>query len=284
MANMRSSRALRRGALQAGAFAILLAALPRGVTSNEPAPQVIVVRHLEGLVHGFLVLRTVEGEILANGELLQINRGDRVSSRLIFHFRDGSVHEETTVFSQRHSFRLLSHHLVQKGPAFKQAIDVLINGVTGEVTVRYQDDQGKENTSKKYFEFPANLANGMVPILLKNMGPNMAPTTLSLLVATPKPRVVKLEISPQGEDTFSAGETSRKVTHYVVKVQIGGLAGVVAPLAGKQPPDTQIWILGGDAPAMVKTEGPLCEGCPVWQIELVSLAGPKESSVKSESK
>jgi len=53
-----------------------------------------------------------------------------------------------------------------------------------------------------------------------------------------------------------------------VKVELGGVAGVVAPLIGKQPQDTHVWILGGKAPAFVKMEGPLYQGAPIWRIEL----------------
>jgi hypothetical protein len=68
----------------------------------------VAVRHAEGLVHGFLVLRTVAGETLADGDLIQVARSDQVTSRLVFRFKDGSVHDETAVFSQRRNFRLLS--------------------------------------------------------------------------------------------------------------------------------------------------------------------------------
>jgi hypothetical protein len=240
--------------------------------------QAIAVQHLEGLVHGFLVLRTLQGETLANGELTQVNLGDRVTSHLVFRFKDGSMHEESTVFSQHRNFRVLSHHLVQKGPAFRHPIDVLINAVSGQITVRSLDDQGKESVSTEHVKIPSDLANGMILTLIKNIAPNVPRTTFSLVVTTPKPRLVKLEITPQGEDTFLIGETSRKVTHYVMKVQMGGVAGEVAPLVGKQPPVTHIWIVGGDAPTSVKSEGPLCEGGPIWRIELVSPVGPKYSS------
>src|SRR6478672_2069099 len=83
-----------------------------------PSAEPVVVRHVEGLVHGFLSLRSPEGRLLANGDLIQNARGDRVTSRLVFHFKDGSLSDETAVFSQRGHFRLLSDHLVQKGPAF----------------------------------------------------------------------------------------------------------------------------------------------------------------------
>jgi hypothetical protein len=81
---------------------------------------------------------------------------------------------------------------------------------------------------------------------------------------------VKLLISAEGEDSFSAGGSARKATRYVIKVDIGGVAGVVAPIVGKQPQDTHVWILGGDAPSFVKSEGPLYPGGPIWRIELTS--------------
>jgi hypothetical protein len=106
--------------------------LQPGAMSAAP----VAVRHTEGLVHGFLVLRTQAGETLADGDLIQVARGDRVTSQLVFRFKDGSVHDETAIYSQRRNFRLLNDHLVQKGPAFKQPMEVSIDGSTGQVTVR----------------------------------------------------------------------------------------------------------------------------------------------------
>jgi hypothetical protein len=61
---------------------------------------------------------------------------------------------------------------------------------------------------------------------------------------------------------------------YEIKIELGGAAGVVAPLIGKQPPEIQIWILGGQAPAFVREEGPFYQGGPVWTIQLTSPAWP----------
>src|SRR5258705_5324357 len=93
------------------------------------------VRRPEGLLHVFLTLKTLQGTPLADGELIQTPRGDQVTTRLVFHFKDGSLHEETSVFSQRQRFRLITHHLVQKGPAFPQPLDMSIDAATGSVTV-----------------------------------------------------------------------------------------------------------------------------------------------------
>ena len=80
-----------------------------GALSAEP----VVVRHVEGLVHGFLSLRSPDGKLLANGDLIQGARGNRVTSRLVFHFTDGSLSDETAVFTQRGHFSLVSDHLVR---------------------------------------------------------------------------------------------------------------------------------------------------------------------------
>ena len=50
----------------------------------------------------------------------------------------------------------------------------------------------------------------------------------------------------------------------------GSVEREMAPLVGKQPQDTHVWILGGDAPAFVKLEGSLYLGGPTWRIELTS--------------
>ncbi len=63
-----------------------------------PAAQVTVL-HTQGELHGFLVLRTVDGDVIADGDLAQVTRGDRVTTRLVFRFKDGSINEETTVFT-----------------------------------------------------------------------------------------------------------------------------------------------------------------------------------------
>jgi hypothetical protein len=53
----------------------------------------VPVRHIEGLLHGFLALLTLDGKRLADGDMTQIVKDDRVSSHLTFRFRDGSICE-----------------------------------------------------------------------------------------------------------------------------------------------------------------------------------------------
>ena len=235
----------------------------------------IAVRQSEGLVHGFLVLHSLDGNHLADGNLVQVAHGNRVTTQLVYHFKDGSLHHETATYSQSGSFRLLSYHLVQKGPVFKTQMDFSIDVLSGQVSIRHSGDDGKEEVISERPKLPEDLANGIVLTLLKNIRPETPRTTVSFLAATPKPRLVKLQIVPQGEEAFTTGGAKRKATHYVVRVDLGGVSGLAAPLLGKQPTDTHVWILQGHAPAFVKFEGALYLGGPIWRIELTSPVWPK---------
>jgi len=244
----------------------------------------VAVRHVEGLVHGFLSLRSLDGKLLASGDLIQNAKGDRVTTRLVFRFKDGSSHDETAVFTQSGNFRLVSDHLVQKGPAFKQPIDMTIDRASGKVTVNYKNDKGEEKVEDEQMELPDDLANGLIITLLKNVKDDALPPSVSFVAATPKPRLVKLKISTAGADPFSTAGAGRKATHYVLKVDIGGIAGVVAPLIGKDPPDQHVWVLEGEAPAFVKSEATLFMGGPIWRMELVSPVWPRSGPVATSGK
>jgi hypothetical protein len=235
------------------------------------------VRHVEGTIHGFLVLRTQEGHAIAVGDLVQVIHGERVISRRLFRFKDGSVDDETAVFSQRGTFQLISDHHVQKGPSFPQPMDMLIDVRRGQVTVRSTGKDGKEEVTIDHLDMPSDLANGMVLSLMKNLQPEIPETKVSMIVATPKPRLVKLAISPQGEEGFELAGSPRKATDFVIKIELGGVTGLVAPLIGKKPPDIHVWIIGGTAPAFVKEEGPFYLGGPNWNIQLTSPVWPRGS-------
>src|ERR1700722_1323216 len=132
-----------------------------------PAP--VAVRHIEGLVHGFLILSSIDGTPLAQGDLIQLSVNDRVSNHLVFHFKDGSIHDETAVFSQRGTFRLLTYHLIQKGPTFGHHMDLSFDTASGNVTVHQTESDGKEKVITDHMELPMDVANGLTLTLLKNI-------------------------------------------------------------------------------------------------------------------
>src|SRR3954447_11116492 len=254
----------RMHALPASAFGpILLAAgLLSGKVTADPVP----VRHLQGSSHGFLALKTVEGTRIATGDATQIVHGDRVTSRVIFRFRDGSIDDDTTVFVQRGVFRLITDHHIQRGPSFPKPIDVLIDALTGQITSHTEDGKIRQD----HLDLPPDVANGLPPNLLMNILPSVPETKLSFVAPTEKPRLIHVSIKPVGELSFKIAGTNRKAVDFVLHAELGGIIGVIAPIIGKQPADHHIWILPGASPAFIREEGQLYEGGPIWRIEQVS--------------
>ncbi|MGI9074973.1 MAG: hypothetical protein ACR2JB_27495 [Bryobacteraceae bacterium] len=120
-------------------------------------------------------------------------------SPLAFRFKDGSVDDETAIFSQRGSFRLINNHHIQKGPMFPKPTDVSISASTGHVTVRYKDN-GQEKIDTEILDLPPDLANGIIFDVLKNIpsdskeailsGRHSKATTCETLYCTPRRRYV----------------------------------------------------------------------------------------------
>jgi hypothetical protein len=233
----------------------------------EPIP----VHYPEGTAHGFLALRTPEGKLLAAGDLTEVLHGNEVTVRLVFRFKDGSLDDDSTVFSQHGVFRLISDHHIQKGPSFPHPTNISIKTSNGQVTVRYQDKDHKE-VDTEHMDLPPDLANGLILTLLKNIPPDTKETKVSYLGAAPKPRIVHLSITPNGKERFSVAGDPHNATRFTVKVEMGGITGVIAPLIGKEPADTNLWVVDEGAPAFVRADGALYLGGPIWSIEI---AGPQ---------
>jgi hypothetical protein len=202
---------------------------------------------------------------------MQTVQGDRVNSRLIFRFRDGSIDEETTIFSQRGTFRLISDHLVQRGPSFPKPVDIRVEPSTGSVTTRTQEGKIVQD----HLDLPPDVSNGLPPNLLMNIVPSNPETRLAFVAPTAKPRLIYVSIKPAGKVLFTIGGTRRTAVDYVLHVELGGVVGLIAPLIGKQPADYHIWILAGPSPAFIREEGQLYEGGPIWSIEQISPTFPR---------
>lgn len=242
--------------------------------SRFAAPAPVPVRFVAGTIHGFLELRSEDGKVLASGDLVQVASGGTVTARLLFTFKDGSIDDETTVYSQRHTLRLITDHHIQKGPFFPHPIDLMVDARTGKVTVRSTGKDGKEEVKTSQMQLPPDLANGLVSNIIQNLPSGAQETKVSILAATPEPRLVTLSIAPRGEDSFSLAGAPRKATHFEIKIELGGVAGIVAPMIGKQPPNIQVWIIGAPAPSFLREQGPLYPDGPAFTMQLASPTWP----------
>ncbi len=248
--------------------AVLLLALTARSAGAEP----VAVRYIQGTAHGFLTLSTLDGKILAAGDLVQTVHGRFVTTRLAFHFRDGSLDDDQAVFTQNGSFHLVREHHIQRGPAFAKPMDMSIDVSTGTVVLRGPDKDGKEKVSTQHMDLTPDLVNGMFVTLLTNIRPDAPKTDLPYLVAYDGVRMVHLEITPKGTVPFRVGGKARPAREFNIHFQLGGLTGMIAPMIGEQPKDCRVLLLEGPAPAFIREEGQLFQDGPMWRIDQIGPA------------
>ena len=124
-------------------------------------------------------------------------------------------------------------------------------------------------------DLPPDLANGILLDLLKNISPDAQETRISYLATTPKPRLIHLLVAPDGAETFRSAGRPNKALRFKIHADIGGIAGMIAPLIGKESPDTHAWISAGAVPAFIRSEEPLYLGGPLLRTELISPVWPQ---------
>lgn len=273
-----------RPAIHASSLAVLSSALLFSLALRPiclaQQSQAVPVHQKQGTSHAFLVLRAESGAVLGYGELLQLVHGDRVNSRLTYHFRDGSIDDDTTVFSQRSAFHLILDRHVQHGPFFSKDTDFLIEK-SGNVTIRTVERDGKEKVETSHIDLPPDVSNGFTGTMLLNASPKSGAFKLGLVAPIGKGRPIRLSIDVAGEEPFSPVlGVRRKATVFRVHPELGGVAGVVAPVIGKQPKDVFVWVLEGEVPGLVREIGPLEQGGPVVSVEPAGASYPPAAIVK----
>jgi hypothetical protein len=253
------------------------------LTSERAESAPVQVRFPEGLTHGFLLVRSSAGEVIAHGELTQVVKEEGVAeSRLVFHFKDGSLHDEKVAFSQQRVFTLIRYQLTQRGPSFPEQMDIVVDRGTSSYEVRSRSgEDGKEKVLTGDIDVPKDAYNGMIVTTLLNL-PKGATETVNVLAFIPEPTPIALELVFVGEQVIRVGDHSRKASQYAFKPEIGPLKKFVGTMLGKLPADFHYdcYILADDVPGFVRFEGPLQLMGPVLSIELVS----PQMAVKAEDR
>ena len=233
----------------------------------------VAVRFPEGMTHGFLLVRSLAGEILGQSEMIQtLKEDDLIENQLVFRFKDGSLHDEKVAFSQQRVFTMISYRLVQRGPSFPEQLDISIDRRTAKYTVRSQEgEDGKEEALTGQVDLPKDVYNGMLITMSKNLQKG-ADETVSVLAFTPAPQVIKVHLHAVDEDPVNIAEVSRKATQYVYTPQIGVIKEFFGKALGKLPAEFHYtcWIMNGKIPSFVQFEGPLQLMGQIVRIELVS--------------
>ena len=249
----------------------------------------IAVKHPVGGLHGFLTIKSQSGNKIGWGEFDEAAQGDTCTIHLTYHFVDGSVDEQTTVFTQRDNFKLVSDHRVQRGKFFPHPMDLAVDG-NGQATLKITDTHGNVKTETTHIDTPSDASGGLISYslinaVLTNIAPDASPFKMAMVVPMlGKPHAVRLDVSPAGKANFSIVGTTQHASVFRLKVEIGGIAGAIAPVVGKQPADSLLSVMEGDAPTIVRIVGPLGEDTPVVSIELAGTTWARGTAETAEPK
>ena len=245
-----------------------LAAVFCAMTLGTAAAEPIAVRHIQLPRHEFMVARSETGKIMARVEFTETVQGDEVTMRLTYHFLDGSLDDETTTYRQQGTVRLVRNHHIQNGPFFAKPVDFAVEAATGIATSRTADKSGKVHVETEHIDLPDDLANGFVGTVLLNVSPKTAPFRMGILAPVFGGRLIRILISPEGEQPFQKAGQTVKATVFRIHPELGGFLGMIARLLNLQPKDVMVWVLEGETPAVMRIVGQLGGSGPVLSSEL----------------
>lgn len=245
----------------------------------------VAVSFAEGAAHGYLVVQDGSGESIGHGELLQTVRGSLVESRLVFRFKDGSLFDEKTTFSQRRVFTLQKYRLIQRGPSFPEELDIRMDRKSSRYRVRSRaGPHQSEAVTAGRLDMPRDAYNGLIGTLLKNL-PSGKSATVSIVAFTPEPRLIALDLRPEAKEPVQVGDLLKAATRWVLEPRIQGVVHFFGKVLGQLPDEFRyrFWIIHDGIPAFARFEGPLHLMGPVWRIEVLSprLAGSPTDKSKS---
>ena len=241
-----------------------------GLMSTPAEATPVEARFPEGEAHGNLLVRSLAGETIGQGEMTQvIKEGDLIENRLVFRFKDGSLQDEKVIFSQLGMFTLMSYRLVQHGPSFPEQLDIAIDRDTGEYTIKKRT-QEKEDVVAGKTDLPKDVYNGMLITVSKNL--QGADGMVSILAFTPMPHVIKVQLLAIAPEPVAIDDQASKATQYIFKPQIGMIQELLGKAAGRLPSQFRYdcWIMVNETPSFVKFEGALQPMGPIVRIEPVS--------------
>jgi hypothetical protein len=153
---------------------------------------------------------------------------------------------------------------VQRGRAFPQDTEVAFDRARGRYSLTTRAPGGPEERHEGAVDVPPDVYNGMGSTLARNL--DGGTVQAQVLVFTPKPRLLRMELAPEGTDAYWVGATARQATRYLMKLTVPGLLGAAAAAMGKDPPDVRYWITRAP-PGFLRFEGPLFLDGPAWRIE-----------------
>lgn len=227
---------------------------PRRATADEHPPAQL--RWREGDLAGLTWIVSPDGrKVIGVVELHQYFEKDVLRIRRVARFFDGSSDEDQLEVRSGKTLETIGGRMIIRDTKARPTVDLTIDiagdrihGFSGLGKEREEYDEKVELSSATYW-------GPLVFVLVKSFEQNASENRLvfQTVVATPKPRVLDMELLRQDKAQIRLRGTTIPATKYVLRPTINP---VIDPIVRMFAPDTFFFVQDGKPPSWVRFEGP----------------------------
>jgi hypothetical protein len=226
------------------------------------AARAAVAEHLlrlawhEGDVAGFSSILSPDGsKTIGIIEFHQHMRAGVLRIQRVARFFDGSSDEDQVDVRVGKTLESVGGRTIIRDTKGRATVDLRIDVARGRITGFSGTGADRTEYDEEVALTPATYWGPLIFILLKNFEENAVDGTLAFrtVIATPRPRVIGMELQAQDATALRLHGTKMPATKYRLRPAIHPL---IDPIVRLFAPDTFFFIQGGTPPAMVRFEGP----------------------------
>jgi hypothetical protein len=223
-----------------------------------PPGRAVELRYPQGDLHGFPSMSDESGKLIADGELTQKRKGDRLLVRAVWRFKDGRVAVEEDVLRTRPELWQESFRWVETNGE-EMLRHAQVDFRTGKASFSRNED-GEPKTWEEKLDLPRGKAfTGYSAALAASqlrdaLSAKDSRRSLTFVGFTPTPRTVEVEIARQPGARVRAAGRELSADLFTLHPKLPFPVSLVA-----NAPDAHLWFSRGSPPALLRAEQNLLE-------------------------
>lgn len=234
---------------------VFVSALQAGRAYGRTAGDSIRLAWEEGDVAGTTTILAPDDHEIGVVEYRQVRRGDRLSSRRVARFADGSSDEDEAEAIVAERLEAISGRSVVRDADGEAIVDVTIDVRGGRISGTVGRDAARREVSIQVAFPPATYWGPLVFIALKNFAANAEDGRLVFrtVAPTPTPRVFDMVLTDAGPASLAQAGVTLDARRFTLAPTLNW---AIDPIIRLVVPEAAFFLLPGDPPALARFTGP----------------------------
>jgi len=227
----------------------------RPAAGREPGDP-IRLAWVEGDVAGLSSIRSPDGKVVIGSiNYHQRRRGQTLHAVRIARFRDGSSDEDRVEARVGETLQTVRGRSIIRNTAGVATVDITVDVAAGHITGFSGLGKDRQNYDEHVDLTPGTYWGPLVFMVIKNFDLNATDERLVFrtVVATPKPRVLDMELLRQGKTVVRRVGESIDGVNFLLRPTVNFL---IDPIIQAIAPETTFVVAPGAPPALARFEGP----------------------------